>query len=65
MEKGEETFKQSLDIDLSDYNIHEPKSNKSKIIKITAIIVAGIALITTVALLIAHFKYGAFYSEIY
>lgn len=65
MEKGEEIFKQSFDIDLGDYKIHEQKSNKSKIIKISAIIVAGIALITTVALLIAHFKYGAFYSEIY
>ena len=65
MEKNEETFKQTFNVDFGEN--HEEitlSSKKSKICKIAALIIAGIAIITTTVLLVAHFKYGIFGSKI-
>lgn len=65
MEKNEETFKQTFNVDFGEN--HEEitlSSKKSKICKIAALIIAGIAIITTTVLLVAHFKYGLFGSKI-
>ena len=66
MEKNEETFKQTFNTDFGE-NKQEIilSSKKSKICKITALILTLIAIIATVTLLVAHFKYGLFDSEIY
>ena len=40
-------------------------SKKSKICKLTVLILSLLAIITTAVLLVAHFKYGLFESEIY
>ena len=64
MEKNEETFKQTFNVDFGE-NHQEIilSSKKSKICKIATLIVAGIAIITTTVLLVAHFKYGLFGSK--
>lgn len=65
MEKNEETFKQTFNVDFGEN--HEEitlSSKKSKICKIAALIIASIAIITTTVLLVAHFKYGLFGSKI-
>ena len=64
MEKNEETFKQTFNVDFGEK--HDEiilSSKKSKICKIATLIVAGIAIITTTVLLVAHFKYGLFGSK--
>ena len=64
MEKNEETFKQTFNVDFGEK--HDEiilSSKKSKICKIATLIVAGIAIITTTVLLVAHFKYGIFGSK--
>ena len=65
MDKIEQPFKQSFDIDFGEIQPQNQPSKKSKIIKISALIVAGVAIITTVALLVAHFKFGLFDKEVY
>ena len=65
MDKIEQPFKQSFDIDFGEIQPQNQPSKKSKIIKISALIVTGVAIITTVALLVAHFKFGLFDKEVY
>ena len=65
MEKNEETFKQTFNVDFGEnHDEITLSSKKSKICKIAALIIAGIAIITTTVLLVAHFKYGLFGSKI-
>ena len=65
MEKNEETFKQTFSVDFGEnHDEITLSSKKSKICKIAALIIAGIAIITTTVLLVAHFKYGLFGSKI-
>jgi hypothetical protein len=65
MEKNEETFKQTFNVDFGEnHDEITLSSKKSKICKIAALIIAGIAIITTTILLVAHFKYGLFGSKI-
>ena len=60
-------FKQTFNIDFSAVAQPEPvqKSRKSKYIKIGLLIFASIAIITTVILLVGHYKYGLFEDEVY
>ena len=61
MEKNEETFKQTFNIDFGDNHQEiQLSSKKSKICKIAVLTVSLVAIITTVTLLVAHFKYGLF-----
>lgn len=55
-------FKQTFNIDFSDVVQPEPvqKSRKTKYIKLGLLILASAAIITTVVLLVGHFKYGLF-----
>jgi len=55
-------FKQTFNIDFSDAVQPEPvqKSRKTKYIKLGLLILASAAIITTVVLLVGHFKYGLF-----
>ena len=65
MEKNEETFKQTFNVDFGEnHDEITLSSKKSKICKIAALIIACIAIITTTVLLVAHFKYGLFGSKI-
>ena len=65
MEKNEETFKQTFNVDFGEnHDEITLSSKKSKICKIAALIIASIAIITTTVLLVAHFKYGLFGSKI-
>ncbi len=56
-----------INIDFSAVAQPEPvqKSRKSKYIKIGLLIFASIAIITTVILLVGHYKYGLFEDEVY
>ena len=65
MEKNEQPFKHSFEIEDAKLPPQNQPSKKSKIIKISVIIVACLAIITTVALLVAHFKFGLFDAEVY
>ena len=60
-------FKQTFNIDFSAVAQPEPvqKSRKSKYIKFGLLIFASIAIITTVILLVGHYKYGLFEDEVY
>ena len=60
-------FKQTFNMDFSAVAQPEPvqKSRKSKYIKIGLLIFASIAIITTVILLVGHYKYGLFEDEVY
>ena len=59
-------FNQTFNIDFSDVPQleHSQKSNKSKYIKLGLLIFATLAILTAVALLVGHFKYGLFQSKI-
>ena len=60
-------FKQTFNIDFSNVPQPEPvqKSRKTKYIILGLIILASIAIITTVVLLVGHYKYGLFDDETY
>jgi len=64
MEKNEETFKQTFNVNPGENNQEiRLSSKKSKICKIIVLIVSLVVIITTVSLLVAHFKYGLFSSK--
>ena len=61
-EDSSSEFKQTFNIDFSDVPKPEPVqiSRKTKYIKLGILILASIAIITTVVLLVGHFKYDLF-----
>ena len=56
---------QSFNVEMPNAQPPLQKSNKTKYIIIGLIIFLSLAIITTVVLLVAHFKYGLFEKEIY
>ena len=58
-------FKQTFNVDFPEIQLPQQRSRKTKYIKLGIILTTIAAIITTVVLLVCHYKYGLFQSEIY
>ena len=58
-------FKQTFNVDFPEIQLPQQRSRKTKYIKLGIILTTIAAIITTVVLLVGHYKYGLFQSEIY
>ena len=58
-------FKQTFNVDFPEIQLPQQRSRKTKYIKLGIILTTIAVIITTVVLLVGHYKYGLFQSEIY
>ena len=60
-----EDFKQTFKVDFPEIQLPQQRSRKTKYIKLGIALTVIAAIITTVVLLVGHYKYGLFQSELY